>query len=163
MKPDWNASRNPSGSFNDNTSQATNKFGERSRSFSFSGIARLATGLHKYTVTSAAERATDVEQLSDKEYKSSHRNRSNSDSGSKSRSTRRFKLPKFRRRENSMMPIKVKFGRERESYGCTLPSETASLEGISVYDTLSFTVSRRYIISKALYRQPLLVRIEMRK
>ena len=147
MKPDWNVSKNPTcncGASHDiNASQATNKLAQRSRSFSFSGLAKLATGLHKYTVTSAAEHAIDVELTLNKESNSSFRNRSNSDSGNKFRSTR-LKLPMFRKSESSMMPIGVKLRRKEERYGCTLPSVEPSLEeSICLSDTLSFTVSRR--------------------
>ncbi len=146
MKPEWNPSWNPtsnSGSLNNNASQATNNnLSQRSRSFSFSGIARLATGLHKYTVTSVAELDAELTTPTTAD-NSSLRNRSNSDSERKSRSTRRLQLPKFRRPEGSMMPIKVKLGREKDCYGCTLPSSEPALEGsMCLNDTLSFTVSR---------------------
>ncbi len=146
MKPDWNVSKNPTcncGASHDITSQSTSKLAQRSRSFSFSGLAKLATGLHKYTVTSAAEHANEVELTLKKESKSSSRNRSNSDSGKKYRSTR-LKLPTFRKSESSMMPIGVKLSREEAHYGCTLPSTESSLEeSMCLSDTISFTVSRR--------------------
>lgn len=146
MKPDWNVSKNPTcncGASHDITSQSTSKLAQRSRSFSFSGLAKLATGLHKYTVTSAAEHANEVELTLKKESKSFSRNRSNSDSGKKYRSTR-LKLPTFRKSESSMMPIGVKLSREEAHYGCTLPSTESSLEeSMCLSDTISFTVSRR--------------------
>ena len=146
MKPDRSSATTPSPDNNAShgtDSRAANKLGQRSRSFSFSGLARLSTGLHKYTVTSLAEHAALNGELTASTQKShSFRSRSNSDSGKKSRSTR-LKLPKLRRKDSSMMPGRGKLAheRERQSYGCTLPSEPPLEGSMCLSDAISFSVS----------------------
>ena len=149
MKPDKNSVTDPrydnNVSHGSDSSKTTSKLGQRSRSFSFTGLARLSTGLHKYTVTSLAEHTALNGELTTStatQKSNSFRSRANSDSSKKSRSTR-LKLPKFRRRGNSMMPSRVKLVQEREQqgYGCTLPSDPTFEGSICFSDTISFTVS----------------------
>lgn len=146
MKPDRSSATTLSSDSNAShgtDASTTNKLGQRSRSFSFSGLARLSTGLHKYTVTSLAEHAALNGELTASTQKShSIRSRSNSDSGKKSRSTK-LKLPKLKRKDSSMMPGRGKLahGRESQGNGCTLPSEPSMEGSMCLSDAISFSVS----------------------
>jgi len=137
MKPDRKATQKPTSS----NSVAT-KPGPRTRSFSFSGIAKLSTGSTKYTVTSSEDY---LDQESELTRSSSWRERGNSESEIKVKRLN-FKLPKFRKSSAPMMPHGWKVEGTRAPNGCSLPPQAGDLEA-SVYlsNSVSFVVSGSWL------------------